>query len=159
MNLENISKTVKKGVAVFSLVGALSLTAQAQSVGKCFFECNYWEDTHGDNRVYYPEGYHGMKNDFNDDEDIIFVGHDPGWAEGDNVEYVLYGPNGKVVLKKDITLESDGEWYHAGESSDENLMDDMMSSSNGGDGDYKVVWFTNGEYDGQSEFEISSSSK
>lgn len=161
MNLEKIAEKINKKFAVLGLAGALALgaagTAQAQDVGKIFFEANYWEDIYGDNCVYYPEGYHGIKSNFKDDEEIIFVGHDPGWAEGDDIEYVLYGPSGKVVLKEDITIQTDGEWYHAGESLYEDLMDDMLYSANGGYGHYKVVWYENGQYDGQSEFDVSSS--
>jgi hypothetical protein len=158
MNLENLTKKIKIGVAVLSLVSALSIgTAQAEPVGKHFFECNSWEDIYGDDKIHYPDGYHGVKNNFKDNEEIIFVGHDPYWMEGDDVEYVLYTSNNKFVFKGDFAVHSDGEWYHAGESIDEDLMKDIMSNSNGGDGDYKIIWFTNGEFDGQDEFEVSSS--
>lgn len=162
MGLENLIKKVKKGFAVLGLATALSFglaeTIQAQSTDKLFFECNYWEDTHGDNQIYYPEGYRGIKHNFKDNEEIIFVGHDSGWVKGNDVEYVLYGPNNGIVSKKDVTIQYDGEWYHAGESIDEDLMYDMMHSSNGGDGHYNIVWYTNGRYDGQDEFKISPSS-
>jgi len=161
MSLENIAKNLKRKLAILGLAGALTLgavgTAQAQDVGKIFFEANYWEDIYGDNSVHYPEGYHGIKHDFKDNEEIIFIGHDPGWSRGDDIEYVLYGPKGDVMLKEDINLEYDGEWYHAGESIDEDLMYDMMNSSKGGYGNYKVVWYENGHYDGQSEFSVFSS--
>jgi hypothetical protein len=160
MSLEKISEGITKGLRVLG-VGALlfgaSAIAQAQSVGKIFFEANYWEDTRGDNGIYYPEGYHGIKSDFKDNEEIILVGHDPDWRSGDRVKYVVLGPNDGVAAKGEETVESNGEWYHAGESMDEDIMYDIMHSSNGGTGNYKVIWYDNGSYDGESDFSVSSS--
>lgn len=128
------------------------------SPNQAFFEANRWEDTRGDNTANYPDGYKGIKDDFKDNERIIFVGHDFRWRDGDKIEFVLYGPNNGVVLKGKNTIPYDKGWFTEGNTS-ENLMLRMMYSSNGGYGDYKIVWYDNGQPDGQSEFTISKTAK
>lgn len=169
VKLENIATEIKNTARALGLGAALFLgaagIASAQEIdhsSKYFFECNYWEDTHGDNSIYSWDQYHGIKRDFKDNEEIILVGHDPNWRTGDKVKWILYGPSGQEVEEDAFTLKSDGEWYHAGESADEDIMLDLLISDNGGNGNYRVEWYTNGQQENLndnswSKFTVSSS--
>ncbi len=157
---------MKKNIGALVLAAALSAgamgTAQAYDPGKIFFECNYWSDTHGDNQIYYPEGYVNIKNNFKDNESIICVGHDPNWYTGEDVEWVVYNSNNQPVVWEEKIIPCNGDYRHAGES-DGRLMNKIMNSSIGGDGTYRVVWFErasgqdNFQEDGESYFTISPS--
>jgi hypothetical protein len=145
--LENIAEEIKGGAKVLGLGAALlfgsAAFAHAQEIDhnkRYFFECNYWEDTQKDNSIDSWDQYHGIKQSFKNNEEIIFVGHDPRWTNGVKLQWTLYGPNGGVVESDTHTLQYDGEWYHAGEGDDEDLMLDMILSENGGNGLYKVEW-------------------
>ncbi|HTZ41769.1 MAG TPA: hypothetical protein VMC07_01000 [Candidatus Omnitrophota bacterium] len=145
--LENIASAAKTFVFGAAFLAGIAGFANADNINqnnKYFFEANSWSDTYGDNNIHDWNQYQGIKNNFRDDEEIILIGHDPAWTEEDNVEWRLYGPTGKIVEKGSFSPQSDGDWYHAGESLDEDIMYDLMHSSNGGDGNYKVEWYTDG---------------
>ncbi len=154
---------MKKSVGALGLAAALSLGAMgttnaAYDPGRIFFECNS-ETFYANNFLYYPESFNGMKNYFKDYENILLVGHDPNWFAGEEMEYVIYGPGG-LVCSREFTEPNNSGWETVSRSID--MMQYLKDSPNGGDGNYRMLWYDkpygpNYDYqlDGESDFNIS----
>jgi len=123
--------------------------AQEQKVR--FFACNYWKDFDKNGYSDYPEEYVGIKNKFRDNEKIILVSHDERNLKGCKWSMEIYAPNGKTIHKAERILT-----YSVGECARTGADFDMTGwlIQEGGYGNFKAVWYIDGNYDGSTEFEI-----
>ena len=166
MDLEKITKNIKRGVAVFGLVSALTFgttgIVQAQEREKHFFTCEgvstrqsidfFQEDP---SSVSFPDDYSEIKDSFDVSEPLILVCYNPNAKIGDIEKMDLLGPKGKIVDKENRTVNSNGVSWEMGD-----IMSGGSDSTtqylfeNGGCGDYKAVWYLNNNKIGENNFSI-----
>jgi len=151
--VETINKVGRKIVLplVALSIAAAPLYAQSNDQ-KRFYELNLND-----------EKLNGSHN-FKDTERILFSGHDSNWKAGDIVKWELYGPRGGLVDTFKYTISHDKEnriLIYSNSPSGTNEMSTMMNNPNGGDGNYKSVWYiepfgSNGwQIDGQDDLTVS----
>ncbi len=155
---------MKKNVGALVLAAAMSAGAvgvadAAYEPGRVFFEYNYFYPN-ANNQADYPESFNGIKTYFRSNEHLLLEGHDPNWYTGEDVEWAVYGPNGNLVFAKDQIQIFNGGWERVGSNGD--LMSYLLSSPNGGYGNYRVLWYDKPygagydyQFDGESDFNIS----
>ena len=118
-----------------------------------FFACNYWKDFNNNGAGDYPEEYVGIKKTFIDNEKIILVSYDRAGTKGTKLDVKIFNPQGEEIYNDGFIYPRNGILRKYGENDD--LMNKLIQK--GGYGNFKVVYYINGNYAGSNEFEIHSS--